>query len=106
MVHVLRFLFRGIYLAIVGWILACAALFVAMLQPPEKFAAIAAKIPWPLMIKALPFQTLWTLARKGGLSPGDPAPDFNLERADKSGRVKLTSHLGSRPVVLVFGSYT
>jgi len=25
---------------------------------------------------------------------------------DKSGRVKLSSHFGDRPVVLVFGSYT
>ncbi|MFN7924239.1 MAG: hypothetical protein U0Q16_29325 [Bryobacteraceae bacterium] len=102
----MRFAFRALYLAIVGWIVAAVALFVAMLQPPEKFAAIAAKIPGPVMGMALPFQTLWTIARKGSVAVGDPAPDFDLERLDKSGRVKLTSFLGSRPVVLVFGSYT
>lgn len=106
MVHVLRFVFRAVYLAIAGWVLASGALFVAMLQPPEKFAAIAAKIPMPVLGMVLPFQTLWTVARKGSLATGDPAPDFDLERADKSGRVKLTAHMGSRPVVLVFGSYT
>lgn len=37
---------------------------------------------------------------------GDPAPDFELDRYDGSGRVRLSSFRGDRPVVLIFGSLT
>ena len=37
---------------------------------------------------------------------GEPSPDFDLERVDRSGRVQLSSFVGSRPVVLIFGSLT
>lgn len=38
---------------------------------------------------------------------GDPAPDFELPRADDpEQRVRLSSFVGTRPVALVFGSYT
>ena len=40
------------------------------------------------------------------LKVGDAAPDFDLQTADKQSRVKLSNYRGSRPVVLVFGSYT
>ena len=36
---------------------------------------------------------------------GEPAPDFDLRRADGKGRVRL-SDLRGKPVVLVFGSFT
>ena len=42
--------------------------------------------------------------RKG--SPGDLAPDFDLETLDKSARVRLSSFRARKPVVLIFGSYT
>lgn len=54
----------------------------------------------------LPFSTLWSIARGGKLHVGDPAPDFELRRQDKSGSVRLSSFKADRPVVLVFGSYT
>ena len=41
-----------------------------------------------------------------GPAPGFPAPDFALRRAGSEARVSLKSMLGSKPVVLVFGSYT
>ncbi len=41
---------------------------------------------------------------------GDPAPDFSLAYLPESGRegarVTLSEHFGSRPVALIFGSYT
>jgi len=34
------------------------------------------------------------------------APDFRLPTLDRKETVQLSSYRGSRPVVLVFGSYT
>ena len=45
--------------------------------------------------------------REGGsLRPGDPAPDVPLVSLDGETTVSLSSKLGARPVVLVFGSFT
>ncbi len=104
------------------WLVVCVFFYVAMLQPPERFGRIIAGIPGPLrmVMAALPFETMWNSARGGDLAPGDPAPDFCLaeaqsmedaapgaEDAQPSGEcVRLSSFRGSRPVVLVFGSYT
>ena len=97
------------------WVALCAFFFVAMCQPPERFGRIIAGIPGPLKIvmAVLPFETMWNVARGGDLAPGDPAPDFCLAGADhdddtgsSSECVRLSSFRGSRPVVLVFGSYT
>ena len=37
---------------------------------------------------------------------GDEAPDFDLPLLDGSGRVRLSTFRGDRPVALIFGSYT
>ena len=37
---------------------------------------------------------------------GEHAPDFDLDLHDGSGRVRLSSYRGDRPVVLIFGSLT
>lgn len=37
---------------------------------------------------------------------GEPSPDFELPLHDGSGTVRLHSHRGKRPVVLIFGSLT
>jgi peroxiredoxin len=39
-------------------------------------------------------------------APGDPAHDFELPLVDGGGTVRLSSFAGTRPVALVFGSYT
>lgn len=84
----------------------CAgAVYVAMCQPPERFGAIMSKVPGVAMI-VLPFEPLWMSARRGNLRVGDAAPDFALPKLDKSGIVQLSAELRSRPVVLIFGSYT
>jgi hypothetical protein len=95
----------GIMLAV--WVLACAALYGIMRQPPETFARFMAKIPGPVGFLVLPFETLWTHARGGTLQVGDAAPDFSLEKLDKSASVRLSSLTAQgKPVVLIFGSYT
>jgi hypothetical protein len=37
---------------------------------------------------------------------GDEAPDFDLPLLGSSARVRLSSFRGTRPVALIFGSYT
>ena len=44
--------------------------------------------------------------RQGALRVGDSAPDIALEKPDGSGPVSISSAIGSKPLVLVFGSYT
>jgi len=82
-----------------------AGVYWAMRQPPDRFGAIIARTPFPVMM-ILPFETLWMHARAGALKPGDAAPDFVLPTLDHRQTVQLASFRGSRPVVLVFGSYT
>ncbi|MBI3693744.1 MAG: hypothetical protein HY238_02730 [Acidobacteria bacterium] len=89
----------ALYLALLGGLLA------AMYQPPARFARIVSKVPGPVM-RIVPFPPLWRKARAGRLQTGDPAPDFELPTLDKQSRVRLSSLRSSRPVVLVFGSYT
>lgn len=36
----------------------------------------------------------------------DPAPDFTLKTADGKDTIQLAKHIGRKPVVLVFGSFT
>ena len=43
---------------------------------------------------------------RSGPTLGAQAPDFELARREGKGRVRLSSHRGKRPVVLVFGSFT
>ena len=78
----------------------------AMRQPPETFARVMSRMPGPAVFLTLPFETLWTHERAGGLQAGDRAPDFSLLKLDKSERVQLSSLTAKQPVVLVFGSYT
>lgn len=86
-------------------VLLSAALYHVMRKPPEAFARVMSKTPFPAFL-VLPFETLWTRARAGNLQVGDPAPDFTLRTLDKTNRVQLSSINSKQPVVLVFGSYT
>jgi hypothetical protein len=82
-----------------------AAIYWAMRQPPERFGAIMRHVPGVSMA-ILPFQPLWMKARAGVLEPGDRAPDFILSTVDRSQRVRVSDEYRTRPVVLIFGSYT
>jgi len=82
-----------------------AGLYWAMLQPPDRFGQIMKHVPMPMML-VLPFETLWNRARAGQVQAGSMAPDFTLPTLDHTATVQLSSFRGSKPVVLVFGSYT
>ncbi|HLJ49362.1 MAG TPA: hypothetical protein VKU01_25290 [Bryobacteraceae bacterium] len=87
------------------WIGFVALIYAEMRRPPENFGRFIANVPGPLFM-ALPFETLWSHARGGVIHAGDVAPDFELQTLDKSATVRLSSFRGSKPVVLIFGSYT
>jgi thiol-disulfide isomerase/thioredoxin len=84
---------------------AAAALFVLMRQSNVVAGKALALVPGPAFA-VLPMETMWCAARKGDLTVGAPAPDFDLAARDGSGRVRLSSIRAEKPVVLVFGSYT
>jgi hypothetical protein len=90
---------------VIGWLGFLALVYSKMTSTPEQFGAFMAKMPMPAYF-ILPFETLWSRARAGTVNVGDSAPDFELSTVDKSGKVRLSSFRGSKPVVLVFGSYT
>jgi hypothetical protein len=48
---------------------------------------------------------LYDQRREGSLKVGDPAPDVTLRSLDDRD-VRLLEHLGARPLVVIFGSYT
>ena len=77
----------------------------AMHQPPEVFGHVMARMPMPAYF-LFPFETMWSDARKGTLSPGDLAPDLTVETLDTKAPAQLASLWAEKPVVLVFGSYT
>jgi hypothetical protein len=85
--------------------LLCGALYAAMRQPPERFGAIMSHVPG-IAFAVLPFESLWMPARAGSLKVGDAAPDFELPTLDHTRTVKLSSEYRSKPVALIFGSYT
>lgn len=96
---------RGVAALAVVYALLTAGLYWAMCQPVDRFARIMARVPG-IAFAVFPFVPLWNSARGGDLQVGDRAPDFTLEKTDKSGNVQLSSFRGQKPVVLVFGSYT
>ncbi|MEP6768322.1 MAG: hypothetical protein ABJC61_06610 [Acidobacteriota bacterium] len=44
--------------------------------------------------------------QEGALRVGDRAPDVTLVALDGKSRMRVADHIGARPLVLVFGSYT
>ena len=92
-----------VLVAVYGLLLG--GLFFAMCREPETFSAVMTKVP-DLAFIVFPFKSMWLYARGGRLRVGEQAPDFSLERHDKTATVQLSQFRGKRPVVLVFGSYT
>lgn len=100
-----------------GWIVASASVLVvawlgfvayvdwAMHQPPEVFGHVMMRMPMPAYF-LFPFETMWTQARHGHVDPGDQAPNFTLNTLETHEPTQMSSLWHSRPVVLVFGSYT
>lgn len=89
------------------WLIGCTYLYTVMRRPPEAFGHFMMRIPAPVAFLVFPFETLWMHARGGALHVGDRAPDFTLEKLDKTSQVQLSSlEAQHQPVVLIFGSYT
>lgn len=104
--RVRKLLLSFLVAVIVGYFAFGVFMWRTMHQPPEAFARVMSRMPGPVVFLLFPFETLWTRARAGTLNIGDPAPDFSLQRVDKSGSVELSALNRQQPVVLVFGSYT
>jgi hypothetical protein len=90
---------------VVAWIGFLGTIDWAMHQPPEVFGRIMSHMPMPAFF-LFPFETMWTQARHGSLSPGVQAPDFTVETLEAKSPLQLASLWTTKPVVLVFGSYT
>jgi hypothetical protein len=103
--NVLKWIGRTALVHFAAWLVFLGFVYAKMISPPEQFGMFMSKLPMPFYF-VLPFETLWFRARAGALNVGDAAPDFELNTVDKSGQVRLSSFRGSKPVVLVFGSYT
>ncbi len=103
--RVIKIIGTFVVVLVIAWIGFLALVYSKMRSTPEQFGAFMAKMPMPAYF-VLPFETMWTRARAGTVNAGDAAPDFELNTVDKSATVRLSSFRGSKPVVLVFGSYT
>lgn len=101
----MRTLLRVLGVCVAAWLAVSAGLYAAMRQTPDAFGQVMKHVPLPMML-VLPFETLWNRARGGAVAVGEPAPDFSLPTLDHASQVRLSSFRGSRPVALVFGSYT
>ena len=101
----MRKILKGVLVLVALYTVLLGGLFTAMCQAPETFSAVMARTP-NIVFLVFPFKPMWLYARKGTLTVGERAPDFSLERYDKKATVQLAQFRGSRPVVLVFGSYT
>jgi hypothetical protein len=99
-------LIRGFAALLVAYLGFIGFLCWTMHRPPEQFGRTMAHMPAPAIFLLAPFESLWTEARAGTLRVGDAAPDFELEKLDKSGRIRLAELSSRQPVVLIFGSYT
>ena len=92
-------------LGFAGWLSLVVYVNWAMHQSPEVFGHVMAKMPTPAYF-VLPFETLWSRARKGQLNVGDAAPALTVKKLEDHTPTDLGSLWADRPVVLVFGSYT
>lgn len=100
-----RWLLSVFAVLVVAWLGFVGFINWAMHQPPEVFGHVMARVPTPAYL-LFPFETMWTPARHGKLNPGDQAPDFTVQTLDTKVPTQLASLWASKPVVLVFGSYT
>ena len=101
----MRPLIKYVLLAAAVYVALASGLYTVMLQPPEVFGRIMAKLPTVAYL-LFPFEPMWLMARRGTLKIGGMAPDFALKTKDCAAVVRLSSLRGKEPVVLIFGSYT
>jgi hypothetical protein len=100
-----RWLLRSAGVLAVLWVCFVVYIDWAMHQPPDVFGHVMMRMPMPAYF-LFPFETMWTQARFGHVNPGDQAPDYTVKTLETKTPVQLGSLWESKPVVLVFGSYT
>ena len=98
-------MFRKLALVVVVLYSGLLGGLLLVMRQPVVFGKVMSELPRPLFM-VIPFKQLWFVARAGHLKVGDPAPDFVLPTAARKVQVQLSSFRGSKPVVLIFGSYT
>ncbi len=90
---------------VAAWLCFLGYINWAMHQPPEVFGHVMARLPMPAYF-VIPFETMWSRARKGHVEIGDSAPSLTVKKLEDKTPVDLGSLWSEKPVVLVFGSYT
>jgi hypothetical protein len=100
-----RWLLRSTGVLAVVWLCFVGYIDWAMHQPPDVFGHVMMHMPMPAYF-LFPFETMWTQARFGHVNAGDQAPDYTVKTLETKTPVQLGSLWESKPVVLVFGSYT
>jgi hypothetical protein len=69
-------------------------------------AAVAGVIAWKIGPRNVIGMLRYDQRKEGSLKVGDRAPDVALVSLDGRTPVRLSEHVGARPLILVFGSYT
>ncbi len=68
--------------------------------------AVAGVIAWKIGPKNVIGMLRYDQRKEGSLKVGDRAPDVSLVSLDGRTRIRVSEHVGGKPLVLVFGSYT
>jgi len=100
-----RWLLPAATVLVAAWLCFLGYINWAMHQPPEVFGRVMARMPLPAYF-VIPFETMWSRARKGHVEAGDSAPNFTVKKLEDKTPLELGSLWAEKPVVLVFGSYT
>ncbi len=69
-------------------------------------AAVAGVIAWKIGPRNIIGMLRYDQRKEGSLKVGDRAPDVSLVSLDGKTSVRVSEHVGGKPLILVFGSYT
>jgi hypothetical protein len=69
-------------------------------------AIVGAFVAWRIGPRNIIGMIRYDQRKEGALKPGDAAPDVALVSLDGKTPIRVSEHLGGKPLVLVFGSYT
>ncbi|MGH9443259.1 MAG: hypothetical protein ACRD16_13405 [Thermoanaerobaculia bacterium] len=68
--------------------------------------AVTAFAAWKIGPRNVLGMLRYDTRHEGSLRVGDRAPDAILRLPDGSGTTRISDHIGGKPLVLVFGSFT
>jgi len=69
-------------------------------------AAVAGALAWKIGPRNVVGMLRYDQRKEGSLKVGDRAPDVSLVSLDAKTPIRLSEHVGGKPLILVFGSYT